>query len=315
MSLSCYTKRMKRFFACMLVFFFALPLSACADGFFAAPAPSRAPAAATPAPTPVPTPAPRPRAVAVFGAEDAPAFLAGVEGAAKGSGITIRAIGGGLSALGSYQSEEDAIALVYLSGTAALPKSSIPVFVFAAEGQPVASDLPQLRYDGTGSFKLALENALSYPPHLAPVRLIGLFSSQTSPAYALWSEAKAAGKVFAREEFFADTSEVALAEWLADAFSRYYPGMLDAVYAETGALATAAADALAGLGRDDLEVFSAGTDFSAADKLSPILICAVGMNQSDAGARCFTEAQKLLSGEPAQSGTLQPDSLWYIAKP
>ncbi|HML68760.1 MAG TPA: hypothetical protein PKA81_10245 [Clostridia bacterium] len=304
---------MKRFFACMLLLFVAFSLAACADGLVAAPAQSRAPdSVATPAPTPVPD---HPRVIAVFGAEDAPAFLSGVERAAKDSGVEIRLINGGLSALADYKPEGDAVALVYLSGTATLPKASIPMFVFAAEGQPLASDLPQLRYDAASAPKRALENALNYPPHLAPVRLIGLFSSQASPAYLLWSEAKTAGSVFAKEEFFADTSEVAITQWLADVLSGYYPGMLDALYAETGAFAVAAADALAGLGRDDLEVFSAGTDADVADKLSPILICAVGINQADAGTRCFTEAQKLLSGESAQSGTLPPDSLWYAASP
>ena len=303
---------MKRFFVCILLAVM-LSLCACAEASPAAPNPSQAPTqAATPAPTPVPE---HPRVIAVFGAEDSSAFLSGVESAAKDSGIVIEPVSGGLAALTAYAPEGDAVALVYLSGTATLPKSSIPVFVFAAEGQPVASDLPQLRYDATGSAKIALENALSYPPHLAPVRLVGLFSSQTSPAYLLWSEAKAAGKVFAKEEFFADTAGVSAAEWLADVFSRYYPGMLDAVYAETGALATATADALAGLARDDLEVFSAGTDADAADKLSPILVCAVGLNQADAGARCFAEVQKLLLGEPAESQTLEPDSLWYTSKP
>lgn len=304
---------MKRIFACSFVLIVALSFFSCVDSAPAAPAASPAAAAAvTPRPTPVPE---HPRMIAVFGAEEVPAFLAGVEAAAKDSGIVIKPVSGGLTALSSYVSEGDAVALVYLSGMATLPKSSILMFVFAAEGQPLSSDLPQLRYDATGSAKLALENALNYPPHLAPVRLIGLFSSQASPACLLWSETKAAGTVFAKEEFFADTSEVALADWLADIFSRYYPGMLDAVYAETGALATAAADALAGLGRDDLEVFSAGTDADAADKLSPILVCVVGINQADAGARCFAQAQKLLAGESAESGTLQPDSLWYAAKP
>ena len=304
---------MKRFFVCMLVFFIVLSLIACANVPAAAPAQSRAPASvATPAPTPAPD---QPRVIAVFGAEDAPAFLAGVESEAKDSGIEIRLINGGVSALANYKPAGDTVALVYLSGTATLPKASIPVFAFAAEGQPLSSDLPQLRFDATSAPKLALENALSYPPHLAPVRLIGLFSSQTSPAYLLWLEAKTAGSVFAKEEFFADTSEVIITQWLTDVLSRYYPGMLDAVYAETGAFAVAAADTLAGLERDDLEVFSAGTDDGAADKLSPILICAVGINQADAGARCFTEAQKLLSGEPALSGTLPPDSIWYVAKP
>ena len=313
MSLACYTRRMKRIFACFFVLILALSFLACAESApDAVASPHATTAAATPAPTPMPE---HPDIIAIFGAEDAPAFVSGVTRAAKDSGIVIDSVSGGLAALATYAPEGNAVALVFLSGTATLPKSSLPAFVFAAEGQPVASDLPQLRYDATGAPKLALENALNYPPHLSPVRLIGLFSSQASPAYLLWSEAKTAGNVFAKEEFFADAAEVPLTDWLADVFSRYYPGMLDAVYAETGAFATAAADTLAGLGRDDLEVFSAGADADAADKLSPILCCAVGLNFEDAGARCFAQAQALLQGEQAQSDTLQPESFWYSVKP
>ncbi|MEZ4628034.1 MAG: hypothetical protein R2912_08130 [Eubacteriales bacterium] len=52
--------------------------------------------------------------------------------------------------------------------------------------------------------------------------------------------------------------------------------MLDAVFAESGELAIAAADALASLGRDDIEVFSAGSDANVLQKLSPILVYAPG---------------------------------------
>ena len=62
-------------------------------------------------------------------------------------------------------------------------------------------------------------------------------------------------------------------------------------------------------------LFSGGTDADAAQKLSPILVCAVGANLSDAGARCYAEAVKLLSGETAQSGILLPESFWYAANP
>ena len=80
------------------------------------------------------------------------------------------------------------------------------------------------------------KTALNYPPHLAPVRMVGLFSSESSAAYALWTAEQASGGVFSKQAYIADASEVSLADWLNDAFSRYYPGMLDGIYAETGAL-------------------------------------------------------------------------------
>ena len=88
-----------------------------------------------------------------------------------------------------------------------------------------------------------------------------------------------------------------------------------AIFAESGALAVFAADALAGLGRDDVEVFSAGTDANAAEKLSSILVCTVGIDLQDAGERCFAEAMKLLSGDSAQSNVLPPATVWFSEKP
>ncbi len=304
---------MKRLFAATAILL-SLLLCACAGsfpmGFAQSPAPTQL---LTPSPSPTPE---IPRVIAVFGAEDAPAFLSGIQEAAEGTGIEILPVSGGQKTLASYKPDGDAAAIVYLSGKSEpLPQTSIPVYVFSADGQNVSATFPHLTYDETGVAQIALENALTYPPHLAPVRMIGLFSGEGSAAYVLWQEAAASGTIFEKEVFFADTSETPLAEWLSDTLPRYYPGMLDCVFAESGALAVAAADALASLGRDDIEVFSAGTDSEAAEKLSPILLCAVGTNLQDAGARCFTGAVKLLSGDTAENGILLPESFWYPVNP
>lgn len=302
---------MKRLLAfCIVLLLF--PLSACSAGLW--PSPSQASAqgfTATPASSATPE---IPRVIVVFGAEDAEAFLTGLRDAAKDSGITIEAVKGGVSALGSYEPEGDTIAIVYLAAEErTLPQVGFPVYAFAANGQSV-SGIPYLGYDGSGAARVALDDALAYPPHLAPVRMIGLFTSETSSAYALWTEQKAAAQVFAKEEYFASSAELSLSDWLNEAFTRYVPGMLDAVFAETGELAVAAADTLASLERDDIEVFSAGIDHQAAEKLSPILVCAVGMNRYDAGAQCFAEASKQFSGEQAKSGILLPESFGFEKK-
>ena len=306
---------MKRLFV-LFAILLLIPLPACSEGAVAPPAQS--PAAFT---VVTPSPAPKvekPGVVAVFGADELPGFLDGVRAACEASGneIEILPVKGGLSQLANYTSADADAAIVCLSGPAGqLPKASIPIYVFAAEGQSVSADIPHLTYSGDTAPKLALDSALNYPPHLAPVRMIGLFTSQSSPAYALWTSEKANGKVLAKEEFFLDTPEVSTADWLNETLPRYYPGMLDAIYAETGALAIAAADALASLGRDDVEVFSAGTDANAAEKLSSILVCTVGIDLQDAGERCFAEAMKLLSGDSAQSNVLPPATVWFSEKP
>ncbi|MBA4348042.1 MAG: hypothetical protein C0413_04240 [Clostridiales bacterium] len=250
--------------------------------------------------------------IAVFGAEDAEWFVSGLKDAAKGTGITIESVSGGTKALAIYEPKVDTVAIVYLSGNdQTLPQTKIPVYAFAANGRSVSSGIPCLGYDGSGAAKLVLENAIAYPPHLAPVRMIGLFTSDASPVYTLWTEQKTAAQVFSKDEFFVSSTELPLADWLREAFTRYYPGMLDAVFAETGELAIAAADALASLGRDDVEVFSAGTDADVLQKLSPILVCATGADLKRAGALCFAEANNLFSGEQPQSNLLFPESFWH----
>jgi len=306
---------MKRLFVIFAILLL-IPLPACSEG---AVAPSAQSPEATAAVTPSPAPkVEKPGVVAVFGADELPGFLDGVRAACKTSGseIEILPVKGGLSQLATYTSADADAAIVCLSASAGqLPKASMPIYVFAAEGQSVSADIPHLSYSGDTAPKLALDYALSYPPHLAPVRMIGLFTSQRSTSYTLWSGEKENGKVFAKDEFFQDVSEVPLADWFSETLPRYFPGMLDAIYAETGALAIVAADALAGLGRDDVEVFSAGTDANASEKLSSILICAVGIDLQDAGARCFAEAMKLLSSASAQSGVLPPATVWFSEKP
>jgi len=288
-------------------------LIACSGGAGSSPAQFTA---QEPNATPTPSPAPEtPRIIALFGAEDAATFLSGLEQAAKDSGITIEPVSGGVKALAAYEAKDDTVAIVYLSGAEqTLPQVAFPVYAFAANGQSV-STIPYLGYDASSAPKLALESALAYPPHLAPVRLIGLFSDETSSVYTLWSEQKASGLIFAKEEFFAATSEIPLSDWLNEALARYFPGMLDAVFAESGELAIAAADVLASLGRDDIEVFSAGSDANVLQKLSPILVYAPGADLERAGEMCFAEAVKLFSGEQAQSNILLPESFWFADKP
>ena len=257
-----------------------------------------------------------PRVVAVFGAEDAEDFWQGVQTAAKDSGIEVVRVKGDTSAIATYAPQGDAAAIVYLSSdTQALPDMSIPVYAYAAAGQSVSGGVPYLGYDSTTEAQVALESAIAYPPHLAPVRMVGLFSGEGSAAFTAWSLAKANGQVFAKREFFADLPDAVLTDWLNEAFSQLSPGMLDAVYAETGELAIAATQTLASLGRDDLEVFCAGDCAQVKSKLSPILVCVAGANEQEAGARCFAEAKLLLDGGTARSGILLPEAILYSPKP
>lgn len=288
-------------------------LCACTEEIAAVPAQTASAPSASPAPTVTPV---EPSVIAVFGAEKGGAFLNGILDAAEDSGIEIRPVSGGLDALAAFDAEKADAAIVYLSGPEqSLPDVSIPIYVFAASGQDLSLDIPHLAYADAAAPELALDCAISYPPHLTPVRMIGLFTGESSRAYERWAGEKASGDIFAKQEFILDSSETTLTDWLNEMLPLYYPGMLDAIFAETGAFAVTAADALASLGRDDIEVFAAGTDENAAAKLSPILICAIGVDDTEAGARCYEEAVKLLSGGAAQSGYLLPAANWYSKNP
>ena len=312
MYFACYTIAMKRsakHYAIIFMLLSCAVMSGCS-------APILAASATTPAPTPYVSPAPSPSptakpVIAVFGTESGSAFASGLSAAAKEGGIPLDFVSGGVSALANYHADGAAAAIVYLDQNSVIPKNDLPVYVFSAEGSALPAGCVGLSYQPLGTEQAALDEAIAYPPHLAPVRMIGLFTSANSKAYAVWNDAVAKGLVFSKREFIADTSEDTLEDWLADIFSRYFPGMLDAVYAENGALAVAAADRLASLARDDVEVFSAGTDAEALSALSPILVCAVGLDWEAAGKRCYTEAAKLLSGQEAQSDTLSPEIFWY----
>lgn len=284
--------------------------------------PSSEPASVTASPSsplPLATPeaaAPAPE-VYVFGADDSGAFCAGVNAAADGAGIAVTFVPGGVEALLDFTPDGPAAAIVYLGGAAdELPRTTLPLYVYAANGQTVPAAIAHLTYRRKGADATALELAIGWPPHETPVRLIGLFTSSSSAAYALWCEAVAAGRVYPKETFFLDDQDMTAASaWLAEQVAAYYPGMLDAVFAETGALAVAALHQELGQGREDFEIFSAGTDSNVLPVLSSVLPAAVGADEEQAGSLCFAAAAALLAGETANSAELTPTTFQFSGNP
>lgn len=284
---------------------------------------------ATPAPTPVPsaaialaltTPEPTsalPPELLVYGADDSAAFRAGVSDAANSAGVAVTFVPGGVEALAAAAPEGPAAAIVYLCASAGeLPHTRLPLFVFAANGQTVPSAVPHLTYQRKGADETALELAIGWPPHETPVRLLGLFTSTSSDAYALWCAAADAGRVYPKDVFFLEDQPLSAASaWLAEQMRVYYPGMLDGVFAETGALAIAALHQEQGQGRDDFEIFSAATDADAPSFLSAILPAAVGADEAQAGSLCVNAALSLLAGETAENADLTPTTFQFAPTP
>lgn len=282
-------------------------------------------------PMPSPSPADEPY-LAVFGAESSGAFQQGLTKAAETGKYPVVFESGGVDALSDYQPKEPCVAIVYLCGAeTAVPQTSIPIFVFAAEGQRVGADVPHLTYADAYAAETALDLAVAYPPHETPVRLIGLFTSEQSHAYTLWREAAASGRVFSKAELFlaeplpeetpkpkkeppSPTPIPTLEERMTTLLSGFYPGMIDGVYAETGELAVAAAGVLASLGRDDMEVFSASTSANAERLLSPLLVACVGLNAEEAGGLSYSAASALLDGETVTPFVVLPQTFAYDPK-
>lgn len=283
-------------------------------------------------PTPTPSPSPAP-VIAVFGAQGASAFQDGVSEAASAGDYAVVFEPDPLDALSTYEPAGSCAAIVLLqSEEDAPPDASIPVFVFAAEGQRVSPDIPHLTYADAYAAETALSIAVAYPPHETPVRLIGLFSSAESRAYVVWREFSASGKVFPKAEFFltepaqdntpepeegspSPSPDRSLLEQFSALFSGFYPGMIDGVFAETGALGIAASEALASLGREDIEVFAASTTGGAQRLLSPLLVASVGANYFEAGGLCYSAASALLGGETVAPFVLLPQTFSYTPNP
>ena len=326
------SRNSRRMAAALVSLVFCLLLVGCGVGSpFSAVSPTPVPSpTASPTPTPSPTPAPY---IAVFGAEGSSAFAAGISKAAESGEFPVTFESGYLDALSAYAPQGNCVAIVFLKNEQdALPQTALPFFVFASKGQRVDSATPHLTYADAYAAETALSYALAYPPHETPVRLIGLFTSEQSRAYTVFAQAASNGSVFAKASFFAvtpapeetpdpeaetpaPTPEPALAERLAEVFERFYPGMIDGVFAETGELAVAASEALASLGRDDMEVFSAATDAEAASLLSPLLVYAVGANDSEAGGLSYNAACAMLRGESVSPVVVLPQAFAYSPAP
>jgi len=292
------------------------------------------PASSASSASPLPSSSPQDASyLAVFGAEASSAFQQGLSKAAETGKYPVVFESGGVDALSGYRPKEPCVAIVYLSGAeATVPQAAIPVFVFAAEGQYVDAQVPHLSYVDTYAAETALDLAVTYSPHETPVRLIGLFSSEQSRAYTVWLKAADSGRVFSKAELFqiesipeetpipkkyppSPTPIPTLEERMTKLLSRFYPGMIDGIYAETGELAVTAAGVLASLGRNDMEVFAASTSSNAESLLSPLFVACVGLNAEEAGGLSYSAASTLLGGETVTPLVVLPQTFPYSPNP
>lgn len=268
----------------------------------------------TPAPTatPVPTPAP----VLVMTGFREGTLTDKVRDAAEGAGLD--PVSSAQDALSELSFDGVAAMLVYAdadtdwAAVAQLYARGVPVLV-VSDTEAASDAYPNLTYDGASGTALALETALSYPPHDKPVRLIGLFSDAEGAAYALWQQGRADGSILSRAELVAD-AETNMAEWMDGTLKKWWvAGTVDAIFCETTALAMDAANALAVANRTDMEVFCAETDEELAalmETYPDLLVAAVGMDNDALADACVRGLQTLLSGGSVADQAFLPTVLW-----
>ncbi|MDO4573364.1 MAG: hypothetical protein Q4C13_08335 [Clostridia bacterium] len=302
---------MKRMLPILLLLLLTASLGAsCSGAPLAAITPSPSP---VPTHTPVPTPVP---VIAVVAPEDYACFWEGIETAGMDDGASVMPVAGGLASVPALSFSGASVILAYLEEPEpdyeplrqAMQRGSY-VYVYAANGQDVPEDIPALTYSSAGAAEASLDAAIAYPPHDTPVRLFGLFSDRGSAAHAAWSAAVEAGRVFVKATYYAAEAETEFAAWLEDRLAKVYPGMLDGIYAETASLAVQATDALAAMGRTDIEVFAAEAGDAVLTKMLEypgILVSATGANPVRAGYMLRESAYAQLIGILPASRELLP---------
>ncbi len=235
------------------------------------------------------------------------------EAESMGVTVTSAALGSGFDAgLAEATASADAVVAFLpeaLSDYAALEALQKPVAVYETSKSNVPAAMAHLSYEADTQLSMALEAALNYPPHEAPVRLILLFESADSPAYAAYQQLYTEGKVFPKEVYVATADQIGAGEWITAKMEGYVAGMLDAVFAENEALALSAYDALAALSRNDMEVFCPGVNADIVSRMQSnpdVFAQAIGRNDVLAGVLSVRAALQMLHGGEAVTQAFAP---------
>ena len=181
--------------------------------------------------------------------------------------------------------------------------------MFEMQKGNVPQGLSHLYYQTGSELDMAFHAALTYPPHDTPVRLILMFESVDSPAYAAYRALYEQGMIFPKELYIASEKERGPGEWLNSVLDSYVEGMLDGVFAENARLAVGAYDALDALGRTDMEVFCPVVTpevVSRMQKKPAVFAQAAGVNDALAGVLSVRAVLNMLKGEEAVTQAFEP---------
>ncbi len=260
----------------------------------------------------------KPVALAIVSSGDETASALFFEAAAReakslGVTVTTNAAGSDFNAVLAEAAQDADAVVVFLpqeiKDIASLDVPGKPTAVFETKKSSVPESVSHFYYESDGELDAALDAALTYPPHDTPVRLILLFESAESPAYAAYQQLYDEGKIFPKEIYIASEEELEVGEWLTEKLNSYVEGMLDAVFAEDMTLAATAGDALFALDRTDMEVFCPGVSADVVSRMQShpdVFAQAVGHNDALAGVLCVRAALNMLHGEKAIVHTFKP---------
>lgn len=267
-------------------------------------------ATALPQPTSTPTPTPKEGLDAVFGKEEitialisntddtsSELFFLGAQKEAQSLGVTLKTIAAAerFNAEISEMAKRDTDAIIayaaepqtnYVS-LVAVTDQSIPVCIFETKRTEVPDNVSHIYYNPDDAINMAFNAALTFPPHDTPVRLILMFESRETEAYAAFEKLYAEGKIFPKEIYIATEDESgAPNEWLTKTLDNYIEGMLDGIFAENAELGIGAVDTLEALERTDMEVFCTGLTSNVVTRMNSnpdVFAQAVGPNTVLAG--------------------------------
>ena len=259
-----------------------------------------APAEASPSPSPTPRPG-----VAAILSRDRISLAAGLSEDRIQDRAIFETAAGGTERAYDLDPEGDCVLICCveegesLSPLEALAAAGVPVLLYKEGEGPLPEGFSGLVYDAAAGVEGALEQALTYEAHEAPVRLFGLFQKKDSPGALAFSQAVAQGQVQSRGTFTleGEADPNGAEQWLNRQLKKILPGMADGIFAETAELALSAARAVEQAGYDNLEVFSADADDALLAYMQAhpeILPLAVGPDELFAGQYLRIQAGRLL---------------------
>ncbi len=172
------------------------------------------------------------------------------------------------------------------------------------------------RYENQDAATLALEVALSYPPHDTPVRLIALLNEGDSPAAKAFNKGIKDGKILPKAVYNSAESKQSVDDFLRKQLTRYVEGMIDAIYCENLELALAALKALNEQNRSDMEVFcvpdgALSKQRSNYDKWT--FPAAMGADLYEAGTQAAEDIAAILEGKQPEHRTFAPSVVYPAA--